>query len=1139
MCYYYFKKFRIIEKSYREKMNLGNTKDSGDAGETDVTKIEGKQKILSRYDFGKRWHRFRVLTPRSCILRGSYAMNDLRFKYKSRGRQAAPCSIVAIVYGRLLKPKEWTKEYVDQVLEYGDKLFRISIIRNPIKQDEYMKTSLVHKEFYIGFYKILIHVEDSGIHGNLFNESVGCSNFASGLQQFLQSNNSGVITAQGKSVAVWRQPDIGFLYYDPASCNEIGLHYPNGTGCLIGFKHISNICDHLLKNMDQYYDSRYCIDKITVIRVTEIGRSVIDRPSNVADLVVHKSVLRSINPIDIEEHKMDCTKPVLKERKLPIQLTGKIHREPLSISISNYSIDRDFAIEPLINRNNFDTGYSYDNIRVNVPSMFNELHGKMAILHGVTNEGSEMYKGKGNQNVANCVMSIAMKKIHPVKTWTRKKLDEILTLGDMLYADVKSEKPQIQIMTAADLNDTRIKIDNHDAVIDVDLITVAGTINSKIPSVLNLKQALEEFFLVNKDGVIETASMAVAIWTENDCYYLFDPRACDAAGIRIKEEKAVKHVGKGKETEVVQQKQEKGTCCVIRFPNIDSLLTLFLKNIDPSKKNDRFTIRHVTVVDDIPGTRSWNEFQPGMAGKTWVLRGEISNMDGTFDEENQGVQGLAMPVVALISASETPPSKWSKETVDEVVMEGDTYYNWCKPPKTEEETEMIFLPQDLKKHLYFKNRKVNIDIEEATVVGDLSASDDAELLNLEKGLQQFFEKKQYGIVEVGDLAVAIWKTEEDVKDKDKNIKKEIVYYYFDPNPRDELGQLVTEALEENAACVVRTLNLSILADLIKKNVGDTTERGNDFAIHELKNISIGTPMTNEEIEADKQILIKPDLNNYTNLGDNGAVLLGSINQGNEILFKQQTRGKQQSANSLTALAMTKLYNPHLWYRELVDDILKVGDKLSSENLMNIPEEEEGQLPRKYLIPSDITEDFAIGVNRFSIGLEEESVIGKVTDLTVLLERFFERSTMGIFRQGDTIMPIWKEGNVFFIMDPKGRNVQGEPREQDGTAAVMWFTNLASLANTIQAATKGEDFVIDGVTIENSYETRVAEADRVKKTISGEDLWHHFPKIIDGVWAIDGNVTMMDEKFNEDNRNKQSAAIAAMAIIFSKVCHNGF
>jgi len=250
----------------------------GDAGQQQDDRNGDQKKVIARYTFGKRWHRFRVLTPRMFILRGSRAMNDLRFKYRSRGRQGAPCSVMAVVYGRLFQPKEWTSDYVDQVLEHGDKLFRTSAMKCRLKDEEYLKTNLVHKEIYVGLYKILIDIEDSGIRGNLFGTATGCSDLAEGLRQFLREDVSGVITAQATSVAVWRQSGdtLSFLYYDPAACDDAGVHRSGGTACLIRFKCLDDLHDHLLKNLDRRYDSRYCIDKVTVLRVMEVNDT--DKP---------------------------------------------------------------------------------------------------------------------------------------------------------------------------------------------------------------------------------------------------------------------------------------------------------------------------------------------------------------------------------------------------------------------------------------------------------------------------------------------------------------------------------------------------------------------------------------------------------------------------------------------------------------------------------------------------------------------------------------------------------------------------------------------------------------------------------------------------------------------------------------------
>ncbi|XP_012271201.1 uncharacterized protein LOC105694788 [Orussus abietinus] len=1093
-----------------------------------------------RRNLGKLWHHFRVLTPRSSILQGSYAMTDPRFKPRSRGHQGTSCSVVAIVFGRLFEPKDWTSNYVDQTLRVGDNLFRVSQYRNRVPPGTYLTTNLVHPEFFVGDYKCSICVEASKVYGNLFSETTGCPGLSEGLQRFFRTSDAGVVTAQGTSIAIWRHKDEGFLYYDSSGCDEEGSRCREGTACLIRFESLDDLVESFLRNMDRKFDSRYCIDKVSVLRVVPMSQlmkrftSEYPQKGQGSELVVDKKVLRAINPVDLEERKLDCTHPAPKmEKGTPKESSGfagtKVLEEPLDISISNFSIDAKFAVRPLVDQDSFDTGYPYDDMLVNIPDTFRELPGDVAILHGWTHEGSDAYKGKGAQNVVNCAMSVAMKKVHPVRTWLRPKLDEILTLGDALYAEVKSEKPGLKSITATDLNEARFQIEGTKLILEVDLITVSGTISSKVPNVLNLKRALEEFFLGNTDGVIECSAMATAVWTQDDVFYMFDPRQCGPTGIRILEEKG--KGGKGGKKDAKQgagtEKKIKGKCCVMRFPNVEELVSLFRVNLDPAKRNDRFTVRRVKVLEDVAGSRPWNDFGPSQAGR-WVLRGGITSEDADFEDESRGLQGLAIPVTGLVFAKETPPSKWTKETVDDAIKEGDAYFNWCIPP--EEEGDRKLLPGTLKRTLYVKGRKVKIGLEESSVVGDLKAGSGGQTLDLPRGIAQFLQDRQFGVLQVGDSSVAVWKFEEELKDK----TKETAYYLLHPNPRIDMSQKAGAAEEDLAGCVVRVLDPESLAEVVEKNL-PATEESKEFSIHEVKILSVGQPMTEEEIEKDKEVPEKPDLNNFGVVGDDGACLNGSIDQANEALFKHRTRDKQQAANSIIALAMTRLYNPHYWNREVVDDIVKLGDKMTIDNIDAVPEpDEDDEVPRDYLLPSEVAKEFNIGVNKMTLDLEEEAAEGKLSDLQKHLEEFFEGNKMGIFRQGKVMMPVWKEGDVFFMMDPRGRDAQGNPKEKDGAASVLWFTSLSALAGSLQkSARSDDDFVIDSVTMETALESRGEELGR---TTSTEELWHHFPKMEDGIWGFEGKVSMADERFALENRNKQSAAMAMMGVVFSKAYH---
>ncbi|XP_074113780.1 uncharacterized protein LOC141536895 [Cotesia typhae] len=1029
--------------------------------------LEEKQNFKKK-KYPHKWNNFQVISSKMAILRGNYSIFDKRFKFASRGQQGTTCCVVAIVFSRLVNPKNWTVDHVNKVLENGDRLFRLSQWRNKVK-DTLMTTQMVYPEFFIDDYKCNILCEPNKVCGNFFTESAGCPLIGDGIKKFFQDHEAGVLTSFGAAVAIWRHTVEGkFWYFSPTSCDENGRQK---EACLIISKDINDLVELFLTNLNHNY-SRYSVDKITVVKINLINRSL---PEDRGLLTVNKNV--RLSNTKGEKKLMD---------RFKVKKKDVVNKEPLAITISNYNIETTFAQDPLIDQNNFDTGYDYYDIEVNVPSTFRELSQDRAILDGWTHESAEVYKGKGAQNVANCISALAIKKITPVRTWLRPKLDEILSLGDALYLEVK-------ILNSArrtiDFNDRKIQIEGRSHFVDVDLMTVTGTLASKVPDVLNLKQALLEFFLVNTDGVVQCSSMAMAVWTQNGCYYSFDPRQCDANGDRVREEPKRKQK---KDTEV----KKSGKCCAIRFPTVDLLADNFIDKVE--NKNDRFIINSVSVVDDVPGTRKWREFEPGEAGKTWVLQGTISNEDEDF--ESAGMQGIAIPVVALVTAQEMAPQDWTKIVVDQVVRDGDAFFKWCVPEEEEEEEQEISL-RNLKRKVYVNQRRVKFDIGEAVVVGN------SEFSALAEGITKFFTEHQYGIVEFGDLVVAIWKHDQVLpKTKGKEAGTETTYYCFDANPRGPLGEKNSE--EEEAACVVRAVDPEEIARRIHANA----EGSGEFFIHSFQVGEISETMTPEEIEADKQKPTKPSLGDFVELDEDSACLYGSVDLDD----------KSQAAVALVTLGMTKLYSPFLWTREVVDDIVKLGVKVAENNVENLPEED-----RVYLLPSEI-EEFDIGVNRISVEAEE-NVTGTLENLVTMLQGFLAKNSAGILRQDGVMVPIWKEGDVFFTFNPR---LDQETKENP---TVFWFMNIAALVANIQPIfDQAGNVVLDSVNLESEYETRVAENERPKPTTSDEELWYNFPKVSQGVWQLLGSVSLNDEKFLQENRGNQTAALAAMAVIFSKV-----
>lgn len=131
-------------------------------------------------------------------------------------------------------------------------------------------------------------------------------------------------------------------------------------------------------------------------------------------------------------------------------------------------------------------------------------------------------------------------------------------------------------------------------------------------------------------------------------------------------------------------------------------------NTDRTNRNDHFIIRQVTFVDDIPGAEIWHDFIPGDVGKSWILKGTLSSDNEMFEDTSRGKQGMAIPLMALIFAKQFPPAEWTKNLVDEVVIEGDSYFNFCTYNLESEEEISLTSVSMLKNKLHARKRRVQL-----------------------------------------------------------------------------------------------------------------------------------------------------------------------------------------------------------------------------------------------------------------------------------------------------------------------------------------------------------------------------------------------------------------------------------------------
>ena len=366
---------------------------------------------------------------------------------------------------------------------------------------------------------------------------------------------------------MWHNEECGYFYFEPLPADERGQRDSLGAAFLLRSTNVDDVVEALLANLNCKHDTRFCLDGIGVLGLKRVVRPSFGCSPGATDPrdVYPEAKAPVVTACDLQRAKVDCTFAICKDAETPpapcSTAAVSVNKVPLTIEITNCEVEARLAARPLAEQQLQTDEYTYDDVRANEPETFRALGAQRAILHGWTSELSSVYKAKGAQSVANCAMALGMHEVHPVRTWLRTSLDDVLQLGNWLHEQLKAAKPSIKNVTAADLRDMKFEvcslelfiwnfvrdrthlldvlnqIDGRKLLVKVDLMTVVGTVSSKVPTVLNLKQGLEAFFVDDTRAILEISTQAVAIWSQDGYYYMFDSKPCDMDGMHVVEDK--------------------------------------------------------------------------------------------------------------------------------------------------------------------------------------------------------------------------------------------------------------------------------------------------------------------------------------------------------------------------------------------------------------------------------------------------------------------------------------------------------------------------------------------------------------------------------------------------------------------------
>ncbi|KAF2888220.1 hypothetical protein ILUMI_17953, partial [Ignelater luminosus] len=394
------------------------------------------------------------------------------------------------------------------------------------------------------------------------------------------------------------------------------------------------------------------------------------------------------------------------------------------------------------------------------------VDGLIGILRASTFQGDTRFSTfKGKQSIANALAALSMLRIHKSKYWFRRILDEILLLGEDIHKTTikRLKEKTLKLTTMCD----RICLQENIFTPEVEEFTIVGKLQSRKDDILDLLPALQEFFR-NNDTCVIIGPIVLAVWKEDGVYYMFDPNERDHNGLVI-----VKSLQVGSEIKVMDYTP--GVACLMWFKNLKDLTRVYMNNVDKTLKTEPFIISKVQINDYIDLPQAWSNFQ-GIASGRWILRGTFNQNDRRFDKESRNTQCTAVAVLALAYSRVKHVKRWTTEDVDEILIQGDTYYKNCVDALKESNKfiDNKLLVDEVLIKFPLEGYEMNLEIQDCMINGLLDAKDDNDALNLKKGLEEFFKDNDTCIVTTRSISVAVWKNEE-------------IYYYYDSHSRDENG----------------------------------------------------------------------------------------------------------------------------------------------------------------------------------------------------------------------------------------------------------------------------------------------------------------------------------------------------------------
>lgn len=413
-------------------------------------------------------------------------------------------------------------------------------------------------------------------------------------------------------------------------------------------------------------------------------------------------------------------------------------------------------------------------------------------------------------------------------------------------------------------------------------------------------------------------------------------------------------------------------------------------------------------------------------GKPYGIQlGSLDIGNEYFHEDFRNKQALDVLLVAHGMTYMKSPVHWTQHDIDKILIVGTELY------KETNDVEIDKLSQ-LTKGFTYKNLFIQVTMSEPIVVGKVMTMTDRSM-DLQMGLQKFFSKHQYGILQTPNLEVYIM------------YKKAI--FVFDPRvrtmecERSSKGEAALMAFTRFDNVYHLLINLSKINikgpfKICAVTVTQVTDSNN---YPEKFSAASGNP--SRKCRGD----------DYKFMNRQVAYLQGSLNLGSRVFGS--CSNKQHLTTAIMTIVYAKIDPPNSWSSAILDRVLHFGTKLYTSCL------EDG--PIRNLTLTDIPSKFYVGdVYRVAITIApflkrvkiEQTRLFCDNPITKVLKNIIDTSTFRclLLQIDNFTYAIWQmmSTDVFYFFDGYQKDVAGNRDRYEGTSCLFMTENIDRLCEIV-------------------------------------------------------------------------------------------